>query len=127
MSKTINTTIIWKCDRCGVEKEGGKSKPSGSTDAWSYFKLDQDAGWDHHGSPWATRMRDKVLLCGACTEEVVQMLNGFRIRFDGSPGPESGRFIEVETLDGKGLGLGGWSQDGDDWFLAFPSQEPTDD
>lgn len=28
--------------------------------------------------------------------------------FDGPPGPESGRFIEVETLDGKGIRIGEW-------------------
>ena len=127
MSKTVETKITWKCDRCGVEKEGGKTKPSTESDAWSYFKLDQDAGWDGNGHPWAPRMRDKVLLCGQCTEEVVQMVNGFHVRFDGPPGPEAGRFIEVETLGGKGLGLGGWGQDGDDWLLSFPAQKEAGD
>ena len=30
------------------------------------------------------------------------------IVFDGPPGPESGRFIEVEKLDGKGVKTGEW-------------------
>lgn len=41
----------------------------------------------------------------------------FQIRFDGPPGPESGRFIECETLDGKGVNVGRWEQDGEDWLL----------
>lgn len=46
-------------------------------------------------------------------------MNGFQIRFDGPPGPESGRFVECETLDGKGLSIGRWEQDGDDWLLII--------
>lgn len=30
------------------------------------------------------------------------------IVFDGPPGPESGRFVEVEDLDGKSVGVGEW-------------------
>jgi len=122
MSKTVETKITWTCDRCGTQKDGGKGKPSTADDAWSYLRLDQDAGWDFHGHPWAPRMRDKVLLCGKCTEEIVQMVNGFHIRFDGPPGHDAGRFVEVETLEGKGLGLGGWKQDGEYWLLAFPEK-----
>ena len=40
------------------------------------------------------------------------------IRFDGPPGPVSGRFIEVER-DGKGISIGEWRQDGDDWLLVL--------
>ena len=32
------------------------------------------------------------------------------IIFDGPPGPESGRFIEVETDDGKSINIGEWSE-----------------
>lgn len=49
--------------------------------------------------------------------------NGFQIRFDGPPGPESGRFVEVETLDGKGFKLGEWVQDGDDWLLRVEAEK----
>lgn len=44
---------------------------------------------------------------------------GFQIRFDGPPGPESGRFVEVETLDGKGIKVGEWVPDGNDWLLKI--------
>ena len=48
----------------------------------------------------------------------------FQIRFDGPPGPESGRFVECETLDGKGVSVGHWEQDGDDWLLIVEGYDP---
>lgn len=47
-----------------------------------------------------------------------------QIRFDGPPGPQSGRFIEVETADGKSIGLGRWAQEGSDWLLRFNAELP---
>lgn len=44
---------------------------------------------------------------------------GFQIRFDGPPGPESGRFVECETLAGKGINVGRWQQDGEYWLLVI--------
>ena len=41
------------------------------------------------------------------------------IRFDGPPSHESGRFIEVETLDGRSIKVGEWVQDGSDWLLKL--------
>lgn len=78
MGKTEVLTITWKCDRCGVEKSGGKRKPSSWDDAWSYLKIDQDAGWDYHGSAWAPRMREPMLLCGNCTSTVIEVLDVYR-------------------------------------------------
>ena len=40
------------------------------------------------------------------------------IRFDGPPGPVSGRFIEVER-DGASISIGEWRDDGDDWLLVL--------
>lgn len=43
------------------------------------------------------------------------------IVFDGPPGPESGRFIETETVDGHGIGVGEWIDRGDGtWALRLP-------
>ncbi len=42
------------------------------------------------------------------------------IRFDGPPGHQSGRFVEVE-IDGAGVGVGEWVEDGSDWLLRIPS------
>ena len=71
---TIST--VWTCDRCGVKKSTERqNKPSTASDAWAYFRLDQDSGWDMQGCAWAPRMREKMLFCGACAEEVVTCIN----------------------------------------------------
>lgn len=36
--------------------------------------------------------------------------DGLRIIFDGPPGPEGGRFVEVETKDGRSVNAGMWRQ-----------------
>ena len=41
------------------------------------------------------------------------------IRFDGPPGPEAGRFVEVER-DGASIRFGEWLKDGEDWLLVLP-------
>lgn len=54
------------------------------------------------------------------------------IIFDAPPGPShlSGRFIEVETPDGKGIRVGEWEKREDgQWslnlFAALPGHEPS--
>ncbi len=42
------------------------------------------------------------------------------IVFDGPPGPESGRFVEVEDPTGASIRLGEWIQEGDYWNLVIP-------
>ena len=75
MAMQQTTAFSWKCDSCGkVITTTKNSKPSSHSDAWSYVKVDQDAGWDYHGSPWAPRLSKAVLLCGSCTEKVMQIL-----------------------------------------------------
>jgi hypothetical protein len=84
----IRNKPIWVCDRCKAERYSEK-KPSSSSDAWGYFKIDQDAGWDHHGHPWCPRMREPLLLCGKCIETIITTINtcpGFEIE----PGVHSG-------------------------------------
>ena len=42
------------------------------------------------------------------------------IIFDGPPGPESGRFVEVETDDGKSINAGEWIERKDGlWALRI--------
>ena len=44
------------------------------------------------------------------------------IVFDGPPGPESGRFVEVEDASGKSIRLGEWLQRPDgSWALRIPA------
>jgi hypothetical protein len=70
-------TKTWTCDRCKRTVENDRSsKPSSAADPWAWLKLDQDSGFDYQGCPWAPRMREPILVCGACVEEVVSVLNG---------------------------------------------------
>jgi len=52
--------------------------------------------------------------------------NKIQIRFDGppTPGPESGRFVEVEDQNGKGVRRGTWIRDGEYWLLVM--SDPVD-
>ena len=43
------------------------------------------------------------------------------IVFDGPPGPEAGRFVEVETAEGESINAGEWRQVGDYWHLVTRS------
>jgi len=39
------------------------------------------------------------------------------IVFDGPPGPESGRFVEVEAPDGRSISLGEWVERPDGYWV----------
>lgn len=55
-------------------------------------------------------------------------MSELHIVFDGPPGPESGRFIEVETKGGFGIKAGEWKQRGKFWVLILtPEDFPTDE
>ena len=47
------------------------------------------------------------------------MSEKIQIRFDGPPGPEAGRFVEVEDTNGKSIRVGEWVQDGGYWLLVI--------
>jgi len=41
------------------------------------------------------------------------------IVFDGPPGPEAGRFVEVECANGHGRDAGWWERRGKNWRLVI--------
>ncbi len=44
-----------------------------------------------------------------------------RIIFDGPPGPEAGRFVEVHDADDRGVSVGEWRERKDGfWELRIP-------
>ena len=48
------------------------------------------------------------------------MPKAINIIFDGPPGPEAGRFVEVETDDGKSINAGEWIEREDGlWALRI--------
>jgi len=49
------------------------------------------------------------------------MTEEIRILFDGPPGPEAGRFIEVEDVRGVSISVGEWVERDDGmWELRIP-------
>ena len=55
-------------------------------------------------------------------EENSKLTTYVDIVFDGPPGPESGRFVEVEDASGKSIRLGEWLQRPDgSWALRIPA------
>lgn len=61
-------------------------------------------------------------LCGACTPDPESYID---VVFDGPPGHESGRFVEVEDSDGRSISFGEWLQRPDGyWALRFPRVAP---
>jgi hypothetical protein len=46
-------------------------------------------------------------------------MQAINIIFDGPPGPNAGRFVEVETDDGKSISIGQWVQKGNYWSLRI--------
>lgn len=48
-----------------------------------------------------------------------EMAQELHIVFDGPPAHQSGRFVEVETADGKSVSVGRWEQRGDYWHLIL--------
>lgn len=49
-------------------------------------------------------------------------MNTIHVVFDGPPSHESGRFVEVETPDGKSINVGEWHQRPDNlWELRIPN------
>lgn len=63
---------------------------------------------------------------GKLMVEWVNEREKIHIVFDGPPGPEAGRFIETETPDGKGIGIGEWlvREDGN-WALEIEVPKDT--
>lgn len=49
------------------------------------------------------------------------MANFIDIVFDGPPGPQSGRFVEVENEKGESISVGEWIERADGyWVLRIP-------
>lgn len=56
------------------------------------------------------------------------MTQELHIIFDGPPGPEAGRFVEVETRFGHSVNVGEWKQRGKFWVLVLtPDDFPTEE
>ena len=54
------------------------------------------------------------------------MTRAINIILDGPPGPEAGRFVEVETDDGKSLNIGEWRKQPDGFWALRITALPRD-
>ena len=54
-------------------------------------------------------------------------MSAINIIFDGPPGPVSGRFVEVETDDGKGIKVGEWIEREDGFWALRITELPGED
>jgi hypothetical protein len=67
---------------------------------------------------------------GASVSDIVDMIDShyqpINIVFDGPPSHESGRFVEVETLNGESINAGEWTKREDGlWSLTITSLPPV--
>lgn len=64
-------------------------------------------------------------MCDATAEYEAALPKHIDIVFDGPPGPEAGRFVEVEDSDAKGVNFGEWIKREDGyWVLRFDPRQP---
>ena len=99
----------WCCDHdeflCHTCQSGNRGNPApkgyGTNSTFSF-----GARFDHMFFEWRERE--------ISPEEI-------RVVFDGPPSHESGRFVEVETPDGKSISIGEWHTRADNlWELRIP-------
>lgn len=73
------------------------------------YRIETDEGFPVGNSEWSERKYGaKVLRITDLPVLPVPETKPINLILDGPPGPESGRFIEIETDDGKSIRLGGW-------------------
>jgi hypothetical protein len=74
---------------------------------------------DHHPSPLEPRSLPAT--CAGMTDPHINIV------FDGPPGPEGGRFVEIEDAAGRSITLGEWIERDDGlWTLRIGLAEIVD-
>jgi len=76
----------------------------------------------HEGHPLWTNWEDEALAAiRQLAPRADNAADALHIIFDGPPGPEAGRFVEVETSDGRSVNAGEWNHREDGyWELVIP-------
>lgn len=77
MGKEVTTETKWTCDRC-KKVYIGINMPSQYGNNWGTLMIDQNSGFDMQGCAWAPRMRNPLILCEACIEEIVKVVNNVK-------------------------------------------------
>lgn len=74
----------------------------------------------------AARVAEKLAGRGVSAEQRELQEWAIDVVFDGPPGPEAGRFVEVEDMSGKSVGVGQWINRGNGmWALRIPRAHPA--
>ena len=78
-------------------------------------------------SSWLTRTMEEIIKQFPSEQEVSVRPGYVDIVFDGPPGPDGGRFIEVENASGKSIRFGVWvKRDNNLWALRIRKEDwPT--
>lgn len=93
---------------------------SGMKAGWNYAEEGDETGF---AKAVGSRMRDVRE-----APQAEQADSGLRIVCDGPPGPESGRFVEVENSSGQSVNAGNWRERSDGlWELVLFTAPPTPD
>lgn len=78
-----------------------------------------------------TPHRWRAIACAVIADRAAQPTTPLYVVFDGPPSHESGRFVELETEDGRSVGPAEsgaeWREQGGLWYLGplFPNPEPA--
>ncbi len=114
-TRTIEQTWEHICDHCGCQEITGMVKvPKG----WGSLSINEPLYYGEGPAPAiAGTGVTEAILCAVCLKEVrdalaalleVSTIHTIHIVFDGPPGAESGRFVEVEDTSGKSISVGSW-------------------
>lgn len=88
--------------------------------------VDDWAGYDWNGGSELTDGEHGVARMSERRQPLSNDQDDFvDIVFDGPPGPEAGRFVEVEDSSGKSISVGEWVQDGIFWRLRINFKRMT--
>jgi len=74
-------------------------------------------------SAWSFTDQRRKEIAAALTASAVEPVAELHVVFDGPPSHESGRFVEVESADGRGVRIGRWEQRGDFWHLILTGKD----
>lgn len=125
-TRTVPEEKWFVCDVCGAEEQTPRSQGKGLRLHGGRLVLKRDA-LDHHNAPVADASVKRDL-CDKCLNIITKAVNAAAERiqngttgpidivFDGPPGPECGRFVEVEQC-GPSISFGTWVEREDGYHV----------
>jgi len=84
----------------------------GKWSMWNLFAYDTERG--HERAAWCDAQEAVKLAAAANAYPATRTVD---VVFDGPPGAEPGRFVEVEDAAGRGISAGRWIERGDGYWV----------